>query len=91
MLNGKQYVTPRYRNFYRWKWVMNDILCLDDYVLTYFDAQMYFYHPTGNKIVGANLTRKSDSIERNLISHEKMHFILHLFVCKSCILFIVND
>ena len=80
-----------YRNFYRWKWVINDIFCLDDYVLTYFDAQMHFYHSTGNKIVGANFTVKCVSFKRNLIYHEQMQFILHLFVCKSCILFIVND
>lgn len=80
-----------YRNSYGWKRVINDIFCLDDYVLTYFDAQMHFYHPIGNKIIGANLTMKCDSFKGNLIYNEKMQFILHLFVCKSCILFIVND
>ena len=45
---------------------MNDTFCLDDYVLTYFDAQMHLYHHTGNKIVGANLTMKCDSFKRNL-------------------------
>ena len=72
-LNGKQCfdILSLYRYFYGWKWVLNDIFCLDDYVLTYFDAQMHFYHPIGNKIVGANLTMKCDSFKRNLIYHEK--------------------
>ena len=71
-----------YRNLHRWKWVINDIFCLDDYVLTYFDEQMHFYYPTGNKIVGANLTMKFDSFKRNLISHKNAFYITPICMQK---------
>ena len=82
-VNTYRIILSLYRNFYGWKWVINDIFCMDDYVLTYFDEQMHFYYPRGNKIIGANNpTMKFDSFKRILISHKNAFYITPICMQK---------